>query len=376
LAAAATNRHDRAVRSRLSLLALVAVTTLGGCVGSIRHEIDRAFVVRSEPSQLVARRRFEPFDVERATESDDPRLRADDAAARPAEDPILLGLKSAVILGGARSVGATSLVLRVPLDGGLFAAFKPDTKKHRERWRGEVAAYRFARGLGLDGVPAAVPRAAKLSALMASIGSSKTKRKLTEMGLPAGDDAIPGAMIAWLPAIKPLPLESGPLYTAYGEWLSQSPPKKPIELRLSREKAKQVLAVQPLAAQISSMIAFDHVTGNRDRWSGHNVMVDETGTRLIFLDNNLAFDPTIDIARTKKRTHVLSRVEKFSRALVANLRGLDRAKLVATMGEDHLGAPLLTAPQLDACLVRRDELLAHVDRLIAKYGEERVLSFE
>jgi hypothetical protein len=44
-----------------------------------------------------------------------------------------------VILSGAKSVGATSLVLRVPLDGGMFAAFKPDTKKHRERWRAEVA---------------------------------------------------------------------------------------------------------------------------------------------------------------------------------------------------------------------------------------------
>jgi hypothetical protein len=226
LAASHLARHDPWVRSRLALLVVVAATAVSGCVGSIRHEIDRAFVPGAPPHQeLVARRRLEPFAIDRAVESDDPRLLPDEKAARPADDPILLGLKSAVILGGARSVGATSVVLRMPLDGGLFAAFKPDTKKHHERWRGEVAAYRLARGLGLDGVPPAVPRAAKLSALLASIGSLKTKRKLLELGIPAGDDAIPGAMIAWLPAIKPLPLEKAPLSIAFGEWLSQSPPK-------------------------------------------------------------------------------------------------------------------------------------------------------
>ena len=69
-------------------------------------------------------------------------------------------------------------------------------------------------------------------------------------------------------------------------------------------------------------------------------------------------------------------MEKFSRSLISGLRTLDRAQLATMIGDDHLGAPLLLPAQLDACLVRRDELLGYVDRLIAKYGEERVLAFE
>jgi len=290
-----------------------------------------------------------------------------------AEDALLLGLRSAVIQEGAKSVGSTSLVLKVPLDGGLEAAFKPETKKHGSLWRSEVAAYRLARALGLDNIPPSVPRAAKLASLVASAGAGATLRKIEEQAIVQGE-VVPGAMIAWLRGLRRLALEQPPLWNAWGTLLTIDGPNEPA---LLAEKDQAIAQLVPLASQISTMVAFDHVSGNVDRWSGHNVLVDVTGTRVVFLDNNLAFLPNkLAPMHDEKRHEVLHRVERFSRRFLDAVRKLDRPSLVATMGLDHAGAPLLTDAQLDACLVRRDELLKYVDSLVQKHGESNVFAYD
>jgi hypothetical protein len=281
-----------------------------------------------------------------------------------------------VIQTGSKSVGSTSVVFKVPLDGGIAAAFKPETRRHGSRWRAEVAAYRLSRALGLDNVPVAVPRAAKMSSLVASTRSATMMRLLREQCLPTEDGRLRGAMIAWIPGLARMPLENDPLWSAWGEWLSVSPKARPIELRVPEARAKAIRDARPLAPQLSSLIVFDHVIGNRDRWSGHNVLVDVTHTRLVYLDHNLAFDAELDVASTRKRAMVLARAERFSASLVARLRKLTRADVVAALGVDDEGASLLSDAQIDATLARRDELIVHVDRLIAKHGESRVLSFD
>ena len=376
------------MRPSLLLLVSTLACTSVSCAG--RDVIANGSRLFSAPSaadvDLAPRRRLEPLETDRATPLDpDPfapeRSRgrspiAGDDGRRSLDDALLLGLRSAVIQQGAKSIGSTSLVFRVPLDGGLVAAFKPDTKKHRGRWRAEVAAYRLADALGLQGVPPSTPRAVKISALLASIRSSSARHRLIDQEIPNGPDALPGAMIAWLPSLQRLPLEREPLWTAWGEWLSATPPRRPIEERLGRSAAKGVAAARSLAPQIAEMVLFDHLTGNRDRWSGFNVMVDQTGTRLVYLDNNLAFDATIDPKPERARQEVLARVQKVPRRLVSAMRALTRDDLVAIFGDDDVGLPLLSDAQIDACLTRRDEILAHVDRLVAHDGEAQVLAFE
>ncbi len=361
------------------ILLLAAPLPLTSCTGA-GARLHSIVTPRPDARPLAAptpRRTLEPFAVERPDESADPQIAALlEKNAPPAEDPLLFGLRSAVILAGGKSVGSTSIVLRLPLDGGQYAAFKPDTKKHHQRYRAEIAAFRLSRLLGLDNVPPSVPRAAKMPAILASMASPSARRKLLDQALVLPDGTLPGAMIAWLPGIKPLAIERGYLWTAWGEWLGQTPPAVPIERRLSRRDLPGVLAARPLASQISSMIGFDHLTGNRDRWSGHNVMLDETGTQLVFLDNNLAFDPIIDAPRSKLRALVLARVQKFSRRFITAVRGLSREELLRALGEDAFGAPLLEPAQVDAVLARRTELLATVDALIAEFGAEQVLAFE
>lgn len=344
-------------------LALILPVVLGGCIPP------RSVEVRVAPAPIAARASFGPLEVIRPAV-------AVTAESDPRDAPLLTGLRSAVIQGGAKSVGSTSVVFKVPLDGGIAAAFKPETRKHGSRWRAEVAAYRLSRALGLDNVPVTVPRAAKMEALHASTRSSAMGRLLRDQCLPRPDGKLPGAMIAWIPGLSRLPLEDDPMWTAWHEWVAIDPPTRSIELHVAPAAAKKLRQARALAPQVSSLVAFDHLTGNRDRWSGHNVLVDVTHTRIVYIDHNLAFDEKLDLAATHKRRMVLHRVERFSRALLASARKLTRASLVEAFGVDDLGGPLLRDGQIDAVLTRRDELVAYVDELIAKHGEPRVLSFE
>lgn len=353
-----------------STLALGATMALAGCLGP------HGQTVRAVP-ESTARAPLPPLVVERPEGDFEAPFGGARLFGHEARDAALtVGLTSAVIQTGTRSVGSTSVVFKVPLDGGLTAAFKPETKKHGSRWRAEVAAYRVSRLLGLDSVPPSVPRAAKMSALFASARSATAVKLLKEQCLPREDGRVPGAMIAWVPGLSRLPLEIDPLWSASREWLSVLPPVRPLEKRLPAAAGRRVREAKVLAPQISTLIVFDHLIGNRDRWSGHNVLLDVTHTRVIFLDHNLAFDAKLDVASTIKRNLVLHRVQKFSRSLVARLRTLSRAELVDAVGLDDLGGPLLDDAQIDATLSHRDELVAYVDELVAQFGEEKILAFD
>ncbi|GAC1352763.1 MAG: hypothetical protein NVS3B20_14570 [Polyangiales bacterium] len=322
----------------------------------------------------------------------------------PGDAPVLLALKSAVIQGGAKSIGSTSLVLKVSLDGGIFAAFKPESKKHGRLWRSEVAAYRLSQALALDNVPPSTPRAVKLTTLLRSARNFATTKKINEEivahppsmgngGVPmvgakeprvdnpgsANDPNSPivnGAMIAWLPGLREIALERDPLLGAERELLTIGSETSPPQASKNPTHAKALAIVQPLAPQISTMVAFDHLTGNVDRFSGNNTLTDMTGMRLVFLDNNLSFIAKLDPSHESRRNEALRRTERFSRRLIALVRRLERADLVAIFGSDQDGGPLLTDAQIDACLLRKMELLKHVDALIETHGEAKVLSFE
>jgi hypothetical protein len=57
----------------------------------------------------------------------------------------------------AKSIGHTSVVLKIEQTDGKKIVWKPDSRIGRGRYRGEIAAYRLAVLLGIDNVPPAVP---------------------------------------------------------------------------------------------------------------------------------------------------------------------------------------------------------------------------
>jgi hypothetical protein len=173
---------------------------------------------------------------------------------------------------------------------------------------------------------------------------------------------IQGALIPWIPHLELLAIEKDPLLAEWHSWLDGAA-DVPDDKR-------------DLAAQISTLIVFDYMTGNWDRWSGGNVGFDESTRTVLFIDNDGAFydvPPAGPLARQKGR---LGAITRFSRGFVARLRALDAKSLASALGDETPGVPLLTDRAIDGVNRRRDEALAIIDARIKKAGPAKALAFE
>ncbi|HVH47121.1 MAG TPA: hypothetical protein VM925_32485, partial [Labilithrix sp.] len=56
-----------------------------------------------------------------------------------------------------KSIGHTSAVFKLELSDGKKVAWKPNAKKMRGRYKGEIAAFRLASALAIENVPSACP---------------------------------------------------------------------------------------------------------------------------------------------------------------------------------------------------------------------------
>ncbi len=257
---------------------------------------------------------------------------------------------SAPFLGGvptsAKSIGHTSIVFKIELSTGAKAAFKPASRRGPVRYKGEVAAYRLARLLAILNVPRAFFRTFEASTLLAAKGADEMIVK---------DGVVKGALIPWIPDLGFLALEQAPLSGEWKQWLRKGS-------TIPDDK-------RALAAQISTLVAFDYITGNWDRWSGGNVGLDKATGTLLYIDNDGAFfevAPQDGLSRNKK---LLAGVDKFSFALVTQLRLVDEAEITRAIGEESPGVPLLSQKALAGVLQRRTELLDVVNAKLKANGE-------
>jgi len=252
----------------------------------------------------------------------------------------------------AKSIGHTSVVFKLKLAGGRTAAWKPRSKRGNDRYKGEIAAYRLGLALGLSNVPPAIPREVSLAAMTRAVGDpgSDAARLLREEAIPDEGGNVRGALIPWIDHLGFAPLET--TKPEWRGWLSPGgavPPEK-----------------RQLAADISTMLVFDYLTANWDRWSGGNIGQDPATGRLLFIDNDGAFferPPPEPLAGMRRQ---LEGVGHFSRGLVGKLRSLDLAALAAAMGDERPGRPLLPASVLSGVMLRKTEVLSIVDALLAK----------
>lgn len=281
---------------------------------------------------------------------------AAESAPLDAGDP-LVGYTSAAPLGG-KSVGHTSVVFKLGLEGGLTVAYKPRSTRGDHRYRGEIAAYRLARALSLDNVPLAIPRSFDYLALQAAVGREPIFGEVVK----ESSGSVRGALIPWMKGLEFIALESD-------EWL----PKWRAWLKVGTDiPADQ----RDLAAQISTVLAFDQVTGNWDRWSGGNIGIDRAhkpSATLLYVDNDGAFFDPPPVKEMKWPTSLFDATERFSRRFVSALRALDLAK---AMSDETPGEPLLSRRVLAQTEARRKHVLAAIDAKIAKLGAENVLPFE
>lgn len=297
---------------------------------------------------------------------------ATQASAQPAPRPFLGGDRSQDEIlerleNGPpfrfRQVGTSSVTLRIDLGAEDDAAYKPRTRSHPRGYRAEIAAYRVARALGMDNVPPVVGRPMNRLGMQNRFESEHPEdwEALRQEILWDAPGVARGAAIYWIPRMRASDLDDVAGLEAVAEWLRIDG-----EVPADREA---------LARDLSTMLAFDYLIGNWDRFSGGNVSTDESGRRLFVRDHNVAFQsPLTDALYARLRGH-LERTERFSRSFVAAVRALDEERLSAALAEDPTaeGRPILSPRQIEDVMDRRRALLSYVGALVALHGAERVL---
>lgn len=265
-----------------------------------------------------------------------------------------------------RQVGTTSVTLRVDLGGDLETAFKPRTRTHPRGYLAEIAAYRIASELGMDNVPPVIGRRMPRPALEQRFESDYVREDWEAIRQEVLWDApgvARGAAIYWVPRMRASELSTARDLERVQSWLSQSG-------EVPAEHAA-------IARDLSTMLAFDYLIGNWDRWSGGNVSTDERGERLVVRDHNVAFLEPLRGDRYERIRRHLERVERFSRSFVQRLGELDEARIRAALAQDPESAQraILDEAQMRGLLARRRALLSYVGALVETYGAEQVLAF-
>jgi hypothetical protein len=261
----------------------------------------------------------------------------------------------------ARSIGHTSVVFKVELSTAKKAVWKPASRRGPFRYKGEIAAYRLGVALGLPNVPRAFFRSFSEASARAATQANSEARELFEREAVIKSGAVASAIIPWIPDLGFLAIEREPLASQWRTWLHGG-------TTIPDDKTA-------LAAQISTLVAFDFLTANWDRWSGGNVGFDKAANTLLFIDNDGAFFEMPPPAALRKNLDLLRGVDRFSRSFIAHVRALDDEKLAEALGEETAGLPLLSAKALSGVSHRRTELLAVIDAKRAASSDASVFAF-
>jgi hypothetical protein len=260
-----------------------------------------------------------------------------------------------------KSIGHTSVVFKLEMSNGKKVAWKPNAKKVKGRYKGEIAAFRFAEALGLHNVLPACLRTFDAPAVAGALAPNAEAAKVFADEAIVEQGKVHGAVIPWVDGLQFWPLEKEPLRSEARGWLT----------------AKGVIpeARADLAKQTSNLIAFDYLTGNWDRYSGENVGIEKVGVLILFIDNDAAFmeaPPREHLARNKA---LLDATDRFSRRFVRQVRALDEDRIATALGEEAPGQPLVSRAVVALVARRAKELVAVVDAKIAAHGEGETLYF-
>ncbi len=275
-----------------------------------------------------------------------PDAASEDAAATTPSTPTIASAYATAHPSGGKAIGHTSVVFKLKLEGGLVAAWKPDSRRGRDRYRGEVAAYRLAVALGLSNVPEALLRSFSKAELRRVLSAEALELFETEAVADARG-LVPGALMPWIDGLTFPPLEAEPELSRWKKGLAQA--------------STETDETRALYADLSTLIVFDTVSGNWDRWSGANIGKDPSSGRLLFVDNDGAFygaPPPDGLARQRR---LLAGTKRFSKRFATALRAFDASRLESVFGEDEAGKPLLSPRAMEGVRARLREVLVAID---------------
>ncbi len=299
--------------------------------------------------------------------------------------PRIEALRSERIGSTKKGKGGRSLAFKVTLEDGTQGYFKPKQSFSAAHWYSEVAAYYLDRELGIGRVPPTTGRVFAWAELEKAAGNDK---RIEELEIEK-DGSIEGAFVWWIRD----PLERLKLGRRWERWirvqrsLPITPYQRPVDYRADlngrpgvREATdpSRPLASAPdteeRAAELSDMIAFDYLTQNVDRWGGDFTNVRTLGKDgpLIYLDNGAGF--WLGEQRLGLMEARLKALQRFRRSTVEAFRKLDVDRFAQRLATDPL-APVLNERQLNGLKRRQQAFLAHVDRMIDRFGEREALAW-
>lgn len=259
-----------------------------------------------------------------------------------------------------KSVGTSSIVFQTKLEAPFDAAFKPKTRMRAFGYQAEVAAFRLAGLLGMDNVPPAAVRRVLREDLRVKLNADDADAwsEIAEWTLWDETGKVTGAMIYWVPNMRPVPVAR----EQWEPWLRQDG-TVPAEQR-------------SLARDISSLLAFDYLIANWDRFSGGNLHASAAGDRLIVRDHDVAFATPLPARLHTRILEHLRRSERFSRELIERIDALTEDRFrEAVVDESSTGGSLLSDAQIRDTVDRRAALLSYVRSLVEAHGESNVLAF-
>lgn len=235
----------------------------------------------------------------------------------------------------AKSIGHTSVVFKIEQTDGQKIAWKPDSRIGRGRYKGEIAAYRLAKLFGLDNVPPALPLDISKEELARAVANDEKGKQLFDEQVVADGAVVHGMFTEWIDDYAVLPLENEKDWRG---WLKKDgviPDDK-----------------KDLARAISTMIVFDYITGNWDRWSGANVATSKG--KVLYVDNDGAFfetPPKDGLARAKR---YLAEVDRFSKSFFTQLIFVKDDELARAID-------IVSKKAIDGVLARRKEAMEMID---------------
>lgn len=268
------------------------------------------------------------------------------------EDELLQRMATRPVVRVIERFSSSTLVFHLDLGDGLEVAFKPDRVGENHWWRHEVAGYRLARVLGIEGrVPPAVSRSLPVGVFR---GFDRGANFIvTGHG---SNRAVEGAVLFWMPVLARTHLEDPERRREWVRWLNPSLPVPPEHSRR--------------AEQLATLVVFDYLQANFDRFNSANIRQDEHGD-LVLRDNNRGW--FLENLVLLHRGGIQDRI-RMSEALYARVREATPEALRRELSRDpheHPGG--VHPPQFAAYGQRQQALVTRVEALIARHGRAAVL---
>lgn len=323
----------------------------------------------------------------------------------PADDEAVIErLRTEEIVLVERGRGGRSVAFRFTLASGARAYFKPEQTFSGTHWYAEIAAFHLDRLIALNRTAPSTGRVVPWALLEPALAGDPRASEVI-----VGDDGlVRGVIVAWIderlvpieppagwaedlrlthhvgvfPFVPPaallrahtafLALDAGVISSDASA--DDAGPASNLDGSVDAGMTARSWSADRRAAELSTLVVFDFLIHNGDRWGGNftNVRTRGVDGPIVYLDNAAGF------SRRRARLTTLDLrllfVERFEAGVIRRIRRLDEDALRDRLATEPL-APILDDDQLAHFEERRSALLAHVDATAERLGRERVLAW-